>query len=59
MPGWTGGSGPKTSNDLVNIPGFLATWQLERVQDWPLVWFPVLGEGRVNQLKAGLDSGGG
>ncbi|NNM63721.1 MAG: hypothetical protein HKL99_03745 [Burkholderiales bacterium] len=40
-----------TSNDLVNIPGFLATWQLESVQDWPLVWFPVLGEGRVNQLQ--------
>ena len=39
------------SNDLVNIPGFLATWQLESVQDWPLVWFPVLGEGRVNQLQ--------
>jgi len=39
------------SNDLVNIPGFFATWQLESVQDWPLVWFPVLGEGRVNQLQ--------
>ena len=39
------------SNDLMNIPGFFATWQLESVQDWPLVWFPVLGEGRVNQLQ--------
>ena len=39
------------SNDLVNIPGFFAAWQLESVQDWPLVWFPVLGEGRVNQLQ--------
>lgn len=39
------------SNDLVNIPGFFATWQLESVQYWPLVWFPVLGEGRVNQLQ--------
>lgn len=39
------------SNDLVNIPGFFAAWQAESVQDWPLVWFPVLGEGRVNQLK--------
>jgi hypothetical protein len=36
---------------LANIPGFLATWQLESVQDWPLVWFPVLGEGRVSQLQ--------
>ncbi|NMF88185.1 hypothetical protein [Aromatoleum petrolei] len=39
------------SNDLLNIPGFFAAWQAERVQDWPLVWFPVLGEGRVNQLQ--------
>jgi hypothetical protein len=39
------------SNDLVNIPGFFAAWQAESVQDWPLVWFPVLGEGRVNQLQ--------
>lgn len=38
------------SNDLVNIPGFVAAWQAESVQDWPLVWFPVLGEGRVSQL---------
>lgn len=39
------------SNDLVNIPGFSAVWQVESVQDWPLVWFPVLGEGRVNRLQ--------
>lgn len=38
------------SNDLLNIPGFFAAWQAESVQDWPLVWFPILGEGRVNQL---------
>lgn len=34
------------SNDPLNIPGFFAAWQAEGVQDWPLVWFPVLGEGR-------------
>ncbi|MBP8276488.1 MAG: hypothetical protein KAX55_06340 [Propionivibrio sp.] len=39
------------SNDPLNIPGFFAAWQAEGVQDWPLVWFPVLGEGRVNQLQ--------
>lgn len=39
------------SNDLLNIPGFFAAWQAESVQDWPLVWFPVLGEGRVSQLQ--------
>lgn len=39
------------SNDLLNIPGFSVVWQAESVQDWPLVWFPVLGEGRVNQLE--------
>jgi hypothetical protein len=38
------------SNDLLNIPGFFTAWQAESVQDWPLVWFPLLGEGRVNQL---------
>jgi hypothetical protein len=39
------------SNDLLNIPGFFAAWQAESRQDWPLVWFPILGEGRVNQLQ--------
>ena len=39
------------SNDLLNLPGFSGAWQAESVQDWPLVWFPVLGEGRVNQLE--------
>lgn len=35
----------------MNIPGFFSAWQAESVQDWPLVWFPVLGESRVNQLQ--------
>lgn len=39
------------SDDLVNIPGFFGAWQAEGVQDWPLVWFPMLGEGRVSQLQ--------
>ena len=39
------------SNDLVLIPGFASALQAESVQDWPLVWFPVLGENRVNQLQ--------
>lgn len=39
------------SNELLNVPGFFAAWQAESVQDWPLAWFPVLGEGRVNQLQ--------
>jgi hypothetical protein len=39
------------SNDLLNLPGFSGAWQAESVQDWPTVWFPVLGEGRVNQLE--------
>lgn len=39
------------SNDLLNLPGFSGAWQAESVQDWPSVWFPVLGEGRVNQLE--------
>lgn len=39
------------SNDLVNIPGFFGAWQAEGAQDWPVVWFPMLGEGRVSQLQ--------
>jgi hypothetical protein len=38
------------NNDLVLIPGFSSPLHAESVQDWPLVWFPILGENRVNQL---------
>jgi hypothetical protein len=39
------------SNDLTTIPGFSSALYAETVQDWPFVWFPVLGENRVNQLE--------
>lgn len=39
------------SNDLVLIPGFSGALHAESVQDWPLVWFPILGENRVSQLQ--------
>lgn len=39
------------SNDLIYVPGFSAALQAESYQDWPLVWFPVLGEGKVSQLQ--------
>jgi hypothetical protein len=39
------------SNDLIYIPGFSSALQAESFQDWPLVWFPVLGEGKVSQLE--------
>ena len=39
------------SSDPVLIPGFSSAVQVESVQDWPLVWFPLLGEHRVNQLQ--------
>ena len=39
------------SNDLIYIPGFSGALQAESFQDWPLVWFPNLGEGKVNQLE--------
>lgn len=39
------------SNDLIYIPGFSSALQAESYQDWPLVWFPVLGEGKVSQLQ--------
>ena len=39
------------SSDPVLVPGFSSAVQAESVQDWPLVWFPILGEHRVNQLQ--------
>lgn len=39
------------SSDVVLVPGFLSAMQVESVRDWPLVWFPILGEHRVNQLR--------
>lgn len=39
------------SNDLVAIPGFSGVLHIESVQDWPLVWFPILGENRRAQLE--------
>lgn len=44
------------SRDLVLIPGFATALQAESVQDWPLVWFPVLGENRVDQMRKIMDS---
>jgi len=44
------------SNDLVLIPGFSSALHAESVQDWPLVWFPILGEKRMNQLQKVMDS---
>lgn len=38
-------------NEIVLIPGFSGAMQAESVQDWPLVWFPILGEHRVNHLQ--------
>lgn len=44
------------SSDLVQIPGFSGGFHLESVKDWPMVWFPILGENRVNQLEKVLAS---
>lgn len=38
-------------SEIVHVPGFLGAMQAESVQDWPLVWFPILGEHRINQLQ--------
>src|SRR5258708_1944009 len=43
------------SNDLIYIPVFSAALQAESFQDWPLVWFPVLGEGKASQLEKVLN----
>jgi hypothetical protein len=39
------------SNDLVLIPGFSSVLYAESAKEWPMVWFPILGDNRVNQLK--------
>jgi hypothetical protein len=44
------------SGDLIQIPGFAGAFHSETVKDWPLVWFPILGENRVNQLEKVLSS---
>ena len=44
------------SNELVQIPGFSGAFHAETVKDWPRVWFPILGENRVNQLTKVLTS---
>lgn len=39
------------ANELVYVPGYSSGVQAESFQDWPMVWFPVLGEGRTHQLE--------
>jgi hypothetical protein len=39
------------SNELVLIPGFSSVLYAESAREWPLVWFPILGDNRVNQLQ--------
>lgn len=39
------------SNELVLIPGYSEALQSEALRDLPLVWFPILGENRLGQIK--------
>lgn len=39
------------SEDLVLIPGFGGGIKVESMGDWPVVWFPILGEGRTSQFE--------
>lgn len=38
-------------NEIVMVPGFSGPMHVESMQDLPFVWFPILGENRVNQMK--------
>lgn len=38
------------NTNLVTIPGFSTPMYAESMQDWKMVWFPVLGENRLGQL---------
>jgi len=39
------------SDDLVTIPGFGGGINVESMSDWPVVWFPMLGEGRTGHFE--------
>lgn len=43
-------------SDLVMIPGYATALHAESMQDWPLVWFPVLGENRIAQLQKVMEA---
>lgn len=43
-------------NDLILIPGFSSALHAESLQDWPLVWFPMLGENKVSHLQKVMSS---
>lgn len=42
-------------SSLVLIPGYSAALQLEGMQDWHVVWFPILGESRLAQFRKVMD----
>lgn len=39
------------SNDLIYVPGFSGAMHAESARDWPIVWFPFLGENRSQQMQ--------
>ncbi|AUG10208.1 hypothetical protein [Pseudomonas sp. S09G 359] len=39
------------SNDLIYVPGFAGAMHVESARDWPIVWFPFLGENRSQQMQ--------
>jgi hypothetical protein len=43
------------SEDLVMIPGFRGGVKVEAMAEWPVVWFPILGEGRAGQFEKVVD----
>src|SRR6266704_648472 len=39
------------SENLVTIPGFGGGFNVASMDEWPVVWFPMLGEGRTNHFE--------
>lgn len=39
------------SENLITVPGFGGGFNVESMSDWPVVWFPMLGEGRTSQFE--------
>lgn len=39
------------SQNLITIPGFGGGFNVASMDEWPVVWFPVLGEGRTSHFE--------
>lgn len=43
-------------NEILSVPGYSAVLHAEYFQQWPCVWFPILGENKCRQLEKVMSS---